>query len=603
MSTLMFGKFQRTLQQSLVQMDAPMESGPPAALIPSRSVRVKATTMRASIPNSRQKERKWVGTTKLRDRRADHLVSTPLAAHYQQRQQETSAASTTLQKLQPLQKEASTPEETAVNFDNDSKEVEGETMNESPSLQGAAAAAAEDDSDNADYVETKKSDQPDESKSLDPDEELQQKEEQEQQEQVPEEPAPKRGAGVPIRTNLDYVPGYFQVDSYRFCRVGPNSEEGDPMVEMPELPMQVYHQCAGPTYNQFAMGLEDLIKDELNRPTKSKSPRWGKRSFLLPFVPTSVSNKRERSILIMGNSHTQQLVSTLLCQLSSQLLPENRTVLYHESPEEDAMKEDANTAMALEVKLSQNTKIVVVVNAPFMHSPQWEKSLEKVLQRSLWSFDAIVMGSFAPAPGADPLAREQKLLTLQKDHPEWELDTKYPGPSITEVASTFSGTIVWAGMFSETAESHQRNVVRDILSLKSNIDGQNRTNVRAIDSRRFVRKLKSQLRQDAKTASDECAADERTGNSLTTTCLTDRSEELYHEGYRCMGALGGHPDLVVWDLLEILHQDLVLARLKNRVPTTTNGRPRRASTKNVPVAARSIIVKQRQATTRGGRQW
>ena len=356
---------------------------------------------------------------------------------------------------------------------------------------------------------------------------------------------------VPTRTNLDYVPGYFNADSFSFCRVSPDPKEGEAPVVMDNVPMRLKHQCAGDVYDRFGKSLESLIKDELSKPTRSKSPRWGKRTFLLPFLTPASYNRRQRAILIMGNSHTEQLVSTLLCQFSSQFV--NRTVLYSE-------EEEGGEGLALQVQLSQNTVVYVVVNCPFLYSNIWQGTLEEVLQRSLNSFDAIVVGSFV----SDDPQRKKRMLILQGEHPDWDIDFNNRGPSVVDVAATYRGAIFWAGMFSESADTEHKRTLRDISLLKTN-NSQNRTNVRSVDSRRFIRKLKSQYPDDASTAVDECAADD--SQSLVSTCVTDTSVARYSEGHRCTGASGGHPDFVVWDLLELIHQELTSARFKRKIKT------------------------------------
>lgn len=385
---------------------------------------------------------------------------------------------------------------------------------------------------------------------------------------------------IPTKTNLDYVPGYFQIDNYKLCRIGTAAtQEGDPLannITTGTLMLPMPHQCAGSTYNRFAKALEYQIRDELNH--RTQHPRWGKRTLLLPFVTAPSYNRRQRSILVVGNSHTEQLISTLLCQLRPQIL--DRAILYTE--EEGIIKKeqrndgdlatltpnDLSKGYIMEFRFTQNTIVHLVVNALFLQSPRWISTLESTLGRPVAAYDAVVMGSLAPAANGER-AYQSRISKLQQDHAEKQIRA----PSVTDMANAYPGPILWAGMFDESAEDQHETTRKEIKLLKTHSNPlQNRTNVKAVDARRFIRQLKAELSSSTPTtADDECVAShphEREAttdkdNDIVTTCVKDTSDPRYHEGHRCTGAMGGHPDLIAWDLLELLHEEVATNKLRD----------------------------------------
>ena len=73
--------------------------------------------------------------------------------------------------------------------------------------------------------------------------------------------------------------------------------------------------CAGTTYTSFAVGnLFPFI-----RRRQSESSTWGTRPTIVPDTGTN------KTILMMGNSHTRQVFNTFMCQHRDQVVFRNQT--------------------------------------------------------------------------------------------------------------------------------------------------------------------------------------------------------------------------------------------------------------------------------------
>ena len=83
-----------------------------------------------------------------------------------------------------------------------------------------------------------------------------------------------------------------------------------------------------------------------------------------------------------------------------------------------------------------------------------------------------------------------------------------------------------------------------------------RTNLMAVDGRRYVQEL------------GECSTE---AFKTVSTCITDPEHGRYDQGYRCFGPRGGHPDLISYDLVEGIYKLL----LQHQVEKQDAGRSKR----------------------------
>lgn len=153
--------------------------------------------------------------------------------------------------------------------------------------------------------------------------------------------------------------------------------------------MQYY--CEGAGYEEFSGNLETLVQGltsngapatgnktysgTSNNIQSERNRYWGRRS--------NPSPRPNSNILFFGNSHTRQLLHTLRCQYSDQIVSYNNTV---------GQAKFANTEV---FHLTQNVTIVGVTNHWIVYSPDWPHLLPQITGGyELEDFDAIVLGRF-----------------------------------------------------------------------------------------------------------------------------------------------------------------------------------------------------------------
>lgn len=111
-------------------------------------------------------------------------------------------------------------------------------------------------------------------------------------------------------------------------------------------------------------------------------------------------------------------------------------------------------------------------------------------------------------------------------------------PTFAEMADIYTnGPILFISMFATYANLEGREMRQEVQ------DYQERYPDRSFD---FVAGRSHIIAMNA-----ECGAKSRTGFSLC-----DNNRATAHGDHRCMGAHGGHPDLVAWDATEFLYATL-----------------------------------------------
>ena len=106
-------------------------------------------------------------------------------------------------------------------------------------------------------------------------------------------------------------------DDYRFCIIRPKPQLNRTLVRMKELKaMLPWYQCAGKPYDEFMQKIYKFLETKSTSTTTTitttTSPSsWGKRTYPIP---------EGKKILVMGNSHTRQVMTTLLCQYKEQIV-------------------------------------------------------------------------------------------------------------------------------------------------------------------------------------------------------------------------------------------------------------------------------------------
>lgn len=275
------------------------------------------------------------------------------------------------------------------------------------------------------------------------------------------------------------------------------------------------YQCAGRPYQEYM--LHNQLPFVLNK-TLEENSEWGRRPSILP-----AANK---NILIIGNSHTRQMGISLLCMYKEQVL----------SFEELPFKKEG----ALKYASTNNNSISFITNPSYIYSSKWNRNLEEfVLHKPLEEFDAIVLGLFN---AYNPRYKETKfwshievVANSNKDL-QIDLDSKGdPNLWLEEWLNVYSGPIIFTGMFAEYRAKKTENA--KVLFQHHSKNGRN--NLRTIDGRKYFPMLNDV----------ECST---TPSSEITTCIQEKDDDAYSNGHRCMGCLGGSPDMTSWDVVESL---------------------------------------------------
>jgi len=262
---------------------------------------------------------------------------------------------------------------------------------------------------------------------------------------------------------------------------------------------KMQYWCNGTHYNEFGSALKSLAAT-LPKP-------MGRRPF-----PVSAN----KQVLCMGNSHTGQMMSGLLCQYS------NEVIEYKKVP---------GVMNGIMVRFRNNSTITSLTNSPVVYSPQWQTLLQKGGIR-LQSLDGVVLGKFNLY--ADLLGKayadkmDQRLKTLPGD----VRFSTATAPSLSDVASVFDGPIVYVGMFAKYAQSEQTVNLNFTQSVRSTRD-----NLSVIDGRKYINEMKM-----------ECGAGATDGVGWCVETKGDAENR-----HRCIGDKGGHPDLIAWEVVEKLN--------------------------------------------------
>jgi hypothetical protein len=295
------------------------------------------------------------------------------------------------------------------------------------------------------------------------------------------------------------------IEDFRLCRAEPN----------------IPYFCNGPAYNEFSDRMRDHIL-ELNR-TKHKPPLWGRRS-----SPSPLANK---SILFFGNSHTRQLFQSLACQYQAEQV--SRSGEY----------------FSMELVLPNNVKVISITNHFLIHSPDWATLLKDATGGyGLEDFDAIVLGRFNDKSNSEGTDFEKWIKEHSTDQTgKISFDNTSP-PSIQQIADAFpkDRPIVLTSMFSRYSEEYSKNRFKEVDRIVAISREQQQPpggrRIPMVDARAYVKAL------------GECGNDQVDGGG---TCHSEGEPGMH----RCTGPRGGHPSLVMWDVIEELHRVLVGEKL------------------------------------------
>lgn len=300
-------------------------------------------------------------------------------------------------------------------------------------------------------------------------------------------------------------------DDFAFCT---QSSIGGLNEEDSHETMDIWYQCEGTEYEEFGKELRKFAGDYASH----RTPSWGHRRHALP------ANSK---VLLFGNSHTRQIGQTLACQYAKDIVG----LQYLDAKD----KPDPN--MAIVVEFRNGAQLYLVTNSYVAHSPHWRRLLEDQIRMSLSDFDAIILGLFNPGSKHMETDFVQNMIHLQKVLPasaEFSVQDNY-GPSVREVANEFAGPIQFVTLFGSLEPARTKWASEQVIELARNQDP--RDNVEFLDSRLYIEGLGM-----------EGASEDRTEKSTVSHNNV--------QAHRCTGSLGGHADLVTWDVTEFLYHHI-----------------------------------------------
>jgi len=312
------------------------------------------------------------------------------------------------------------------------------------------------------------------------------------------------GTGVP--TLKDVHDDDDDTKKFRFCTKKFMTFCGNPEFKLGYL-------CSGDHYDEFGSALESLAAT-LPEP-------MGRRPF-----PVAAN----KTVLVMGNSHTRQMILALMCQYSDEIV------------EYDNMCLDSERGDRFMVRFRNDATILSQTNSPIVYSPTWPTLIETISGgRPLKSFDGIVLGKFNAYEDSKGTSFVETMSQALKDVPGNVDFTKASPPSLKDVAGVYEGPIVYVGMFAKYGMQEQSANKDFVQSARSNRD-----NLSVIDGRKYINMMKM-----------ECGALSFDSEGL---CL-EKKDEANHslsravDGmHRCTGDKGGHPDLIAWEVAEKLNR-------------------------------------------------
>lgn len=325
---------------------------------------------------------------------------------------------------------------------------------------------------------------------------------------------------------------------YRICRLNdPTPQYGQPRLTdetsplLQEIGIPVKYQCEGPDYDNFMQQYQYPFI--VNR-SANGFPHWGKRPTILPPPPTegpgssSRSSSKGRTILFLGNSHTRQALSSMLCQY--------RDHIDSYVPLVDINVPGSGFRQKYVLKSSNNDNLLTIygiTNSAYIYSKKWKSNLEYILDgQKLNSLDAIVHGQFNnydPVYNSTQMWQYFRLYATRLPNQEIDIDRHPHGFQMRELAKAYQGPIVAVSMLTDKGNYWNIKATDELHKLQA----EGRTNVRVVISK-----------QHYKAMGQNCQSFD---SKLVSTCT--ESDKTSHS---CMGEKGGLPDMVSWDIIEAL---------------------------------------------------
>ena len=269
--------------------------------------------------------------------------------------------------------------------------------------------------------------------------------------------------------------------------------------------LKVPFPCMGEEYDAFGHALRAFADDPATH-----GDSWGRRAYGLP------SNKM---ILMLGNADTQQVAHSLACQHASGTHD-------HNDENNDRNKIQSVQAPMAERKTTQkitmtnnSTLVILLDNEKISQARDGACIATTIVQETGFTvdqFDGMIWGLFHDC-GA---VAAQCPNTTQ--------------PAFHAATQVFNGPMLFISMMAD-ARSQQALAIRDTIR---EYRSAGRRNLWFISGRRYISKLKLE------------------GATIYGNGDADNLPKTGRYGHRCTGTLGGHADLLAFDVTEFLYHQL-----------------------------------------------
>ena len=91
----------------------------------------------------------------------------------------------------------------------------------------------------------------------------------------------------------------------------------------------------------------------------------------------------DATVVAMGNSHTLQTLTTLVCQFEDEINDYDDALLLRGSNNHRHSMMDMTVDTSIQVRFRNNSTLVSYIEYPMMHSPHWVSVIENVVGQPL----------------------------------------------------------------------------------------------------------------------------------------------------------------------------------------------------------------------------
>jgi len=236
--------------------------------------------------------------------------------------------------------------------------------------------------------------------------------------------------------------------------------------------------------------------------------------------------KANTTILTIGNSHTRQLMKTLVCQYSDEIQAVDMSMGFN-----------SKRSDSFEVTFGNNSTLIVLTDNPLVYSTKWVDLLESGIQRKLSELDGIVVGKFNSFEESKEGTTFIKTIeSLTRNMPSVDF-SKIPPPSLQAFADAYKGPLIYVSMFAAYGKYAFRNATVTMQREKK----RGRKNIALVDGRKYIEMMGIECGTDSYSKMKKCHE------------KGTKSNRPAEQMNRCIGNYGGHPDLIAWEIVEKLH--------------------------------------------------